>query len=178
MGMKDFLKPPSYSDPALGTLVRRRGYWQGEIDLQQPPGPVPLLLSGSRTAPDESGSKLARELVRRYPDLRPDIERSLFEHYEPYAEAAESDNDGPLADIPRLSAPDQVWKHVSLVRVLIEPIERLDTVEIAFKTGWDIEHTVGRALPTMEARRTQWQRHLSSERRGQQRLAVSRPESR
>ena len=48
-----------------------------------------------------------------------------------------------LKQIPRLDHSEQVWKHVSLVRVLIEPLNRVDTVEIAYRTDWDVEHTVG-----------------------------------
>jgi hypothetical protein len=36
-----------------------------------------------------------------------------------------------------------VWGHVSLVRVLIEALGGVDTVEMAYRTEWDTEHTVG-----------------------------------
>lgn len=96
---------------------------------------MPLLLAGPRTAPEEARLALARELGDRYAALRPAIERALFEHYEPYADAAE-------ADLPRLRS-EQVWGHVAPVRVRIEPLGGLETVEIAYRTDWDIEHTVG-----------------------------------
>lgn len=142
MGILDFLKSPAYRDPVVGSLVRRGGYWRGRISLGSE-SEVPLLLTGPRAAPGEAGLGLARELGPRYAALLPTIERALFEHYEPYAEAVESGEAGHLGKVPRLGRPEQVWGHVSLVRVLIEPLGGVDTVEIAYRTGWDTEHTVG-----------------------------------
>ena len=42
-----------------------------------------------------------------------------------------------------LSRPEQVWGQVSPVRVLIERLGGVDTVEIAYRTAWDTEHTLG-----------------------------------
>ena len=36
-----------------------------------------------------------------------------------------------------------MWGHISVVRVLIEPLDRVETVEIAYRTDWDTEHTLG-----------------------------------
>lgn len=131
MGILDFLKPRAYRDAVVGNLVRRGGYWRGAINLGSE-SDVPLLLAGSRSAPADASLVLARELGHRYAALRPSIERALFEHHEPYAEA-----------VPRLGRPEQVWGHVSLVRVRIEPLGGVETVEIAYQTEWDTEHTVG-----------------------------------
>lgn len=133
MGILDFFKPSEYRDPVVGHLTRRGRRWQGVIRLGAEPE-VPLLLAGSRTEPGEASLGLAHELGRRYAALRPSIARALFEHYEPYSEAG---------DAPRLGGPEQVWGHVWLVRVLIEPIGGVETVELAYRTEWDTEHTVG-----------------------------------
>lgn len=142
MGILDFLRPSAYRDPVVGTLVRQGRYWRGVINLGSESG-VPLLLAGPRAAPGETSLGLARELGHRYAALLPTIERALFEHYEPYSEAEESGDGEPLQEVPRLSRPEQVWGHVSLVRVLIEALGGVDTVEIAYRTEWDTEHTVG-----------------------------------
>jgi len=141
MGILDFLKPSEYRDPVLGNLVRSKGYWRGAISLGSETG-VPLLLAGPRAAPDETRLGLARELGQRYAALRPAIEGALFEHYEPYSDA-ESGEEADRGEILRLSRPDQVWGHVSPVRVLIERLGGVETVEIAYRTAWDTEHTVG-----------------------------------
>jgi hypothetical protein len=142
MGILNFLKPRAYRDPELGDLVRKGGYWRGRISLGSQRD-VPLLLAGARSAPDAASLGLVRELGSRYPTLRPAIEGALFEHYEPYLQALESGETEPLGDIPRLAAPEQVWRHVALVRVLIEPLGGVDTVEIAYRTESDEEHTLG-----------------------------------
>jgi hypothetical protein len=142
MGIRDFLEPPSHIDPMVGTLVRQGRYWRGRISLGSENG-VPLLLAGPRVAPGEASLGLAREVGPRYAALRPAIERAFFEHYEPYSQAVESGEAEHLGEVPRLSRPEQVWGHISLVRVLIEPLSGVDTVEIAYRTEWDTEHTVG-----------------------------------
>jgi hypothetical protein len=134
MGIFNFFKPSQYADATLGALVRRGGYWRGQISLGSD-GDVPLLLAGGGAAPGESSLVLARELVSRYSALRTAIASALFEHYEPYSEE--------LGDIPKLGGPDQVWKHVTPVHVRIEPLDRIETVEIAYRTEWDEEHTLG-----------------------------------
>jgi hypothetical protein len=135
MGFLDFMRPPAYKDPALGVLVRQGRYWRGMLRLGSTSG-VALLVAGPRTAPDGPRLGLARELGDRYTALRPAVERALFEHYEPYADAADP-------DVPRLQRPDQVWAHVAPVRARIEPLGGVETVEIAYRTDWDTEHTVG-----------------------------------
>jgi hypothetical protein len=142
MGILDFLRPPTYRDPVVGNLVHRGRYWRGVISLGSESG-VPLLLAGARAAPGETGLGLARELGHRYAALLPAIERALFEHYEPYSQAVESGDGEHHGEVPRLGRPEQVWGHVSLVRVLIEALGGVDTVEIAYRTEWDTEHTVG-----------------------------------
>ena len=125
----------------MGRLVRRRGRSHGEISL--PPHPsVPLIFSGSRAAPDPASVSLARDLIARYATLRPAIARALFEHYEPSREGGDG--------MPGLDGPERVWAHVSPVRVLVEPMSRLDTVEIAYRAAWDEEHTLGARFQSWE----------------------------
>ena len=67
--------------------------------------------TGPRAAPGEAGLGLARELGPRYATLLPAIERALFEHYEPYAEAVESGEAEHLGEVPRLGSSEQVGAH-------------------------------------------------------------------
>jgi hypothetical protein len=137
MAIFDLFKQPQYVDATLGTLVRRAGHWQGQISLGSD-GDARLLLAGGRAAPSESSLALSRELASRYPALRPAIAAALFEHYEPYSQESE--------DIPKLTGPDQVWKHVTPVHVRIEALSNIETVEIAYRAAWDEEHTLGARL--------------------------------
>jgi hypothetical protein len=71
-----------------------------------------------------------------------EIQRHLFEHYEPYqAAVAAGELDGP--SFPPIQAPTDVWPHTSVAHVRIEPLDRVLTVEIAYRVAWDPEHTLG-----------------------------------
>jgi hypothetical protein len=101
-----------------------------------------LALAGSREAPDPIALELARELPDRFKSLMPKIQTGRFEHYAPYKEAVDSGEEtGSLC--PSVASPEAVWPHVTPAHVLVEPIEGVPTVEIAFRVAWDVEHTVG-----------------------------------
>jgi hypothetical protein len=98
-------------------------------------------LAGSREAPDPVVLNLAKELPRQVQALLPAIESGLFQHSAPYREASEA---GELSEssFPRIASGMDVWGHVAPAHVLVEPRHGAFWVEIAFKTDWDIEHTV------------------------------------
>lgn len=76
-----------YQDRQLGELRLSGGYWEGEC-LLSPRGMFKLKLSGGRKSPDIASLALARELPERFTDLLNPMEESLFEHYQPYRDAA------------------------------------------------------------------------------------------
>ena len=100
------------------------------------------------SVPDPFCLAFARELPGRYAKLRPDIQASLFEHYEPYREAVE---EGALplhgAPLPEIAESDAIWPYAAIRQVLIEPLltsgHMVPTVEIAYRVEWDDEHTLG-----------------------------------
>jgi len=142
MGLFEHLLRRRYDDPTLGTLVGAWGRWRGQIGLG--PGPaMPLVLTGDWAAPHAARLHLARELPTRYPPLVPTIEEALFEHYEPYGEAIAAGDEPPHPRVPVLTQPEQVRPYVIPVRVLIEAVGGVDTVEIAYRAAWDDEHTLG-----------------------------------
>jgi hypothetical protein len=141
MGFSDFFRSAPHADATLGTLTRRGGQWYGQIAL----GGVsaPIALAGSKTAPSDRSLRLGRELMTRYDSLRPAIAGALFEHYGPYREALDAGELDEPEPIPRLNGPTEVWPHVTLRRVRIEPLDGVETVELAYETAWDVEHTLG-----------------------------------
>lgn len=144
MGLLDLFWPAPYCDPVLGELRRHGSRWHGRIA----PGNgalVPLFVAGGFSSPNAGRLQLARDLGVRYAAIRPAIERALFAHYEPYAEAlaAGEISDAEAPGAPRLSHPHEVWDHVTLVRVSVERLGRADTLELAYRTAWDEEHTLG-----------------------------------
>jgi hypothetical protein len=97
-------------------------------------------LAGSRALPDLAALVLAKELPDRFTSLVPTIQIGLFEHFAPYPEADAGEYPG--SPCPSIASPDAVWSHVRPAHVLVELLEGIATVEIAFQVAWDIEHTV------------------------------------
>jgi len=99
-------------------------------------------LGGNREAPDLIALGLAKELPNRFKSLMPSIQTGLFEPYATYREAIDAGEEtGRPA--PSIASPDAVWPNVTPAHILVEPLESIPTVEIAFKVAWDEEHTVG-----------------------------------
>ena len=135
-------RSPPYYDSELGGLARSGRYWEGKVSLGDHTG-VPVRIAGTRAAPDPVNLGLARELGQRFVDLMPALQNALFEHYEPYRDAVDAGEDGGHPDpVPRMASPDDVWNYVTPRFVTIEPLSSVPTVEIAYETAWDIEHTV------------------------------------
>ena len=141
--MFGLLKSPPFRDAQLGTLARSRGQWRGSLTLEGR-ARVPLVLSGTRSAPDAQAVAVAREVTTRYGSWRPTIEKVLFEHYGPYAEAlAAGELPPPSETFPSMTAPNQVWPYVSLAFIAVTPLDGVLTTELGYLTAWDDEHTLG-----------------------------------
>jgi len=72
----------------------------------------------------------------------PKMQAGLFGHYAPYREALDAGEDTG-SPCPIVVSAGAIWPHVTPARVLIEQLEGVPTIEIAFRVAWDIEHTVG-----------------------------------
>ena len=72
---------------------------------------------------------------------RPAIERALFEHYAPYAEAE------PVEEgLPAIREASSEWPHTRIEFVQVAPLHGRLTVEIGLRVAWDEEHTLGARL--------------------------------
>lgn len=108
---------------------------------------MPLVLSGSRTAPDPNALSMARSISSDFPSWRPTVERALFEHYSPYAEAMTAgEADPPASGLPAIDGPADVWPHTTAEFVQVIPLSGQLTVEIGYRVAWDEEHIVGARL--------------------------------
>ena len=99
-----------------------------------------MALAGNREAPDPIALGLAKELPDRFKSLMPKIQTGLFEHYAPYKEAVDAGEETG-SPCPSVASPEAVWPHVTPAHVLVEPLQGVPTVEIAFQVAWDVEHT-------------------------------------
>jgi hypothetical protein len=143
MLMFGLFKSAAFADAALGKFVRHRGYWVGKIDVPLH-GTMELRLIGGRDSPDPGALALAHEFPTRYPSFRDEVQAALYDHYLPYAEAlASGDLPERTEPFPRIPGPGEVWQYVYPSHVLIEPMEGVPTVEVAYRVEWDEEHTVG-----------------------------------
>lgn len=87
---------------------------------------------------------MAKDLAARLPSWQADIEKALFEHYEPYAEALASGELKHRGDpLPAISRPSDVWPLISWVDALIIPIGGKLATELDVTVPWDQEHTLG-----------------------------------
>jgi hypothetical protein len=88
-------------------------------------------------APD--ARQLLESLESRYAVIKAQALPRFHEHYEPYAEALDE-----LEDLVRsVRTPEDLWSHVKLVRVWVGAYGKPGEVELAYRTAWDCEHTVG-----------------------------------
>ena len=143
--MFGLFKSAIVSDPQLGEFRRSGGLWRGTVLLGEER--VPLVLSGSHAAPDPEALTIARSIPSRFPAWRPEIARSLFEHYSPYAEAvAKGEVEPPDSSLPTIYGPDGVWRHTAVEFVQVTPLSGQLTVEIGYRVAWDEEHTLGARL--------------------------------
>jgi hypothetical protein len=135
-----------FVDEQLGELRRSGGAWRGMLVLDGTVS-VPLVIRGSRTAPDPAALRVARSVSLELPSWRPVIARALFEHYTPYAEAvAAGEAEPPAPSMPALAEAPSVWLHTSIAFVQVAPLDGQLTVEIGYRVAWDEEHTLGARL--------------------------------
>lgn len=146
--MFGWLKANPIEDPQLGTLRHKGLGWRGSITLPRL-GATELRIHGGRSGPDAAHLAAARQAVADFEACRADIEAAVFEHYEVYRDALSAQEWAEIG-LPPLAAPGDVWPHLEPAWVLVETMigtaSRSPLVEVAFRTAWDIEHTLGARL--------------------------------
>jgi hypothetical protein len=136
MSVFDFLRPSRPQEhPALGLLHYARGRWRGTIELERGER-ITLFVPGGRGGPLEEGLQLAQRAPERWLRVRPAVEKELYDHYD-------AGRDAGLSDLPNITTPGEVWAHVTLSSVEIKPFRSLGEFQVALRTAWDDEHTLG-----------------------------------
>jgi hypothetical protein len=134
--MLGLFKSPPASAPGLGELQRSGGVWRGTVMLGE--RPVPLMLDGPRTGPEDEALRLARAIPNQWAAWRQPISAALFEHYEPYGDADDGESLSPMVD-----GPGAAW---SLAQIRFVSVAKLGgdwTVEIGIAVPWDEDHLLG-----------------------------------
>ncbi len=135
----------TFQHPEFGSFTKGLfGMWKGRMSLQNNQN-VEVRLPGSGREPEPRSFSLLKDLTTRYPDLQKEIEKYLYEHYEPYREAVDTGEEVAAAggQFPRINLSSDVWKSTKPVRVAVDSMSKL---EIAFEVEWDEEHIVGATI--------------------------------
>jgi len=136
MGIFDFFRSPApYDHPRLGPMRYSGGRWRGNIELE-PARPIPLYLPGTWNGPLPEAAQLADSAREWWMRVRPDVEKELFQHYT-------NGREGGLSDLPDIQSSGEVWTHVTLSSVEIKPYRSVSEFQVALRTAWDDEHTLG-----------------------------------
>jgi hypothetical protein len=129
--------PRQATDPSLGSLTRQRGLWRGTLVLLAQP--VPLAITGSRSAPDQEALAIARSAPALVLQQRDAIDAALLDHYGAYADADEPEAQPALQ---LLSAAD-TRQHLRLSYAAVTPLGGALTLEVGCHVAWDDEHMLG-----------------------------------
>lgn len=145
--LRNLRRASPISDPQLGQLRFSFGFttclWRGSIVLS-PGVSIPLAIAGSRDGPDHEALRIAKDLVAQFPSWRSSIEKALFEHYAPYAEALASGELKHTGDpLPKITGPSDVWPLITWVSVSVIPFSGNLATELVLTIPWDEEHTLG-----------------------------------
>ncbi len=144
--MFDLFGSARHVDAQLGELRRSRGAWRGRIDVAHG-STVPLILAGTRAAPDAEALRLARTIAADMPGWLPHIAKALHEHYLPYAEAlAAGGEEPPVSGLPKIERADDVWANTAIEYIAVTPLGGALTIEVGYRAAWDEEHTLGARL--------------------------------
>lgn len=133
---------PPFKHPTLGEFKRSGGHWRGTLELPVARG-VPLILPGSRQAPDSKALDEAGKIVAAFPGWKPAMAGALKEHYTTLLEgSAESEDE---SGIPRLNltSEESLWNHVKLIYVQVCSMDSTLVVEFGIEAAWEEEHTLG-----------------------------------
>ncbi len=129
-----------HTDPELGELVfnTRSSFWEGTSPFPDSREPIVVCITGDGDGPSAESRALFHELKRRYPVLRDEIARSLFELYENYrSDATEEDY---LDGLPRLGSAMEIWPTTVLEDITVWGTEPGHTIELTYVFDWHEDH--------------------------------------
>jgi hypothetical protein len=135
MSILEFLRPPERPHAAFGPLQFARGRWRGTIDLE-PGARVPLFIPGARGGPDEDAVRFAEGVAALWSRVRPRVESELWSHYT-------NGRDADMSSGPEIASQREIWQHVTLSSVQVQPYRARDEFLVAIRAAWDDEHTLG-----------------------------------
>jgi len=134
---------PDFDHPTLGVLRWSRGCWRGQINLLGH-DQLPLVLGGTRREPDVEALSQATGVPAALARVRANLASALFEHYEPYAEAAREGHLKPEnGRFPVVRSAEEALQAAKPIAVLIVSLDGETATELCYEVPWDEEHILG-----------------------------------
>jgi hypothetical protein len=146
MGLLGFFRKEKrvHTDPELGALTynERSSFWEGETEFPDGREPIVVAIPGDENGPSPHARAMYDELKRRYPTLRDEVAKSLYELYDNYrSDATEIDYQNEL---PRLSTAAEIWETTSLDDITFWGDEPGGfQVELTYTFDWHSDHMFG-----------------------------------
>lgn len=125
-----FRRAQPFDDAELGALMLTRRAWRGSLQLDGH-GWIPLAVPGSRSGPDEAALGVARTIHGHYERCRAVIDAALLDH-----RSATLQEHGS-------SGHDTALRPVSAAVI---SLDRLPTIQLAYRVDWDDDHVLGACL--------------------------------
>lgn len=139
--MFGLFKTEDFQHPTLGVFRWVRACWRGEMAL--PDGTVvPLIVGGTRKGPDHAAFRHAENFGRDLKSVEAQLMRELFEHYEPYAEAARQ-GDIEASAFPQVKDGEEALRLAKILAVVVVELDGALATEVCYRVPWDEEHTLG-----------------------------------
>lgn len=130
-----------FKHPTLGVFRWVRGCWRGEMAL--PNGSVvPLIIGGTRKGPDHAALRHAENFGPDLKSVEAQLMHELFEHYEPYAEAARQ-GEIEASGFPQVHNGSEALGMAEVEAVVVVELDRSLATEVCYRVPWDEEHTLG-----------------------------------
>jgi hypothetical protein len=138
----NWLRPAPVTHPALGTLERRLGAWEGHAQL--PGHAAAVRISGNRAGPNLEAAAAVQAIVSRFQEVVPELEPHLHDHYEAYRDAYDSGSYTVFEGaFPRIPSGATAWPYVSEVRIWAWAEGKQGQLQVEINVPWDPEHTLG-----------------------------------
>ena len=122
-------------DAQFGPIWRNpRGAWRGKILFSPTDSEVSLYLRGGDDCPTDWHRRCFAELVRRYPELRKEMEVPLWTEYEEIRQSWD-------LECRALAAPEQIWEVASLFAIEINGEQSTSGIDLSLdhQIDWDNE---------------------------------------
>jgi hypothetical protein len=135
-GLTKLFSSKPFETVALGSLKKRNGLWRGFIDLAESKN-IPISIFGNCSEPNLFALESTVQVLNSWDKISHEIQNSLYEHY---LRGPTWSDSYPKIERTRLI------DFIALEQIVVEKRKGRVVIEIAIRTAWDEEHTLGARL--------------------------------